>query len=119
MFNYKKKKMENQNEQESTNNEVVEQKEKTVNLNLTKIIEWVLYVLGITFILFGFNYYFEDLKSIDSPLEFYEKKYVGGDAYNYIISAARSTAIMVKSLIWIVLGCSSIIIGRTMLHLRK
>ena len=121
MFNYKKeRKMENQNEQESINNEVtVEQKEKTINLNFTKVFEWILYVLGIIFILFGFSYYFEDLKSSDNTLKFYEEQYVGGDAYNYIISAARSTAIMVKSLIWVVLGCSTILIGRTMSNTKK
>lgn len=106
--------MENQNGQESFNNETVDQQEKTVNLNFTKIFEIILYVLGIVFITFGFKYYVEDLKFGDNPLMFYEERYVGGDAYNYIISAARSSAVMVKSLIWIVLGCSSIIIGRTM-----
>lgn len=42
-----------------------------------------------------------------------EFNYVGGDAYNYIITAARSSAVMIKSLIWVVLGCSSILVGRT------
>ena len=111
--------MENQSGQESINNEVVERKEKTVNLDFTKIFEWALYVFGIVFIFWGVNYYFKDLKFGDNPLKFYEEKYVGGDAYNYIISAARSTALMVKSLIWVVLGCSSIIIGRTISPVEK
>jgi len=106
--------MKSQNEQESFNNETVEQQEKKVNINFFKIFEIILYVLGIIFIVFGFEYYAEDLNFGDNPLKFYEERYVGGDAYNYIISAARSSAVMVKSLIWIVLGCSSIIIGRTM-----
>ncbi len=114
MFNYKSIKMENQNEQEGFNNETVEQQGKTVNLNFTKIFEIVLYVLGIIFITLGFKYYAKDLSFGDNPLKFYEERYVGGDAYNYIISAARSSAVMVKSLIWIVLGCSSMIIGRTL-----
>lgn len=87
--------------------------QKTVSIKLTKVLEYLLYLLGAVFIMAGCDYYFEDLDYSSSPLQFYEKTYVGGDAYNYIISATRSTAIMVKSLIWMVLGCSSIIVGRT------
>ncbi|MCS2333630.1 hypothetical protein [Bacteroides sp. BFG-606] len=105
--------MESQNEQESFNNGTVEQ-QKTVNLNFIKIFEIIFYVLGVIFITFGFKYYAKDLNFGDNPLKFYEEQYVGGDAYNYIISASRSSAVMVKSLIWMVLGCSSVIIGRTL-----
>lgn len=87
--------------------------QKTVSVKFEKVLEYILYLLGVVFIIIGFDYYFEDLEYGSDPLRFYEKSYVGGDAYNYIISATRSTAIMVKSLIWMVLGCSSIIIGRT------
>lgn len=87
--------------------------EKTINLSPKKIFEYLLYVLGCIFLIKGFIFYGEDLFYTDGPMKFYEEHYVGGDAYNYIISAARSSAIMVKSLIWIVLGCFSIVVGRT------
>ena len=81
----------------------------------TKTIECILYVIGLIFIIIGAIYYLQDLKYTPlMPFKFEEHLYVGGDAYNYIISAARSTAVMIKSLIWIVLGSSSIIIGRTL-----
>ena len=71
-------------------------------------------VLGVVFIIIGINYYGEDLECGSyGVFDFDEKKYVGGDAYNYIISASRSSAVMIKSLIWFVLGSCSIIIGRT------
>ena len=111
-------------ETERKNNELVQnivekgkeiiKSDKTINLNLLKITEWFLYVLGIIFLIKGFIFYSKDLFYTDNPLKFYEEHYVGGDAYNYIISAARSSAIMIKSLIWIVLGSFSIVIGRTL-----
>lgn len=46
------------------------------------------------------NYYSNDLAyGSYGVFDFDEKKYVGGDAYNYIISASRSSAVMIKSLI--------------------
>lgn len=87
--------------------------QKTVEIKFYKILMYILYLLGVIFIIKGFYYYFQDLDYNQDPLLFYEKKYVGGDAYNYIISASRSTAVLIKSLIWIVLGCFSILTGRT------
>ena len=49
----------------------------------------------------------KDLDYNDNPFKFDEHRYVGGDAYNFIISAARSSAVMTKSLIWMVAGCSA------------
>lgn len=92
----------------------MENQEKKVNVTFSNIMEWTLYVLGVVFIIIGINYYGEDLECGSyGVFDFYEKKYVGGDAYNYIISASRSAAVMIKSLIWFVLGSCSIIIGRT------
>ena len=116
--------MENLDEKivEQTTNEVeqtsVSQEEQTVNVNFKSIIKWGLVALGFIFLIVGINYLIQDLHYLDNPMEFTEERYVGGDAYNYIISAARSTAIMVKSLIWVVLGCSSIIVSRT-IHTTK
>ena len=88
--------------------------EKKVNVTFTKVMEFGLYIIGIIFLIIGFNYYSKDLRCGSyGVFDFYENKYVGGDAYNYIISASRSAAVMIKSLIWIVLGSCSIIIGRT------
>lgn len=102
------------------NNEPIQQQQSeqevssTVNLDIRKVFEWVLYVLGVVFIIISLYYFFSDLelRSSGDIFEFHEKKYVGGDAYNFIISAARSSAVMTKGLIMAVLGCSSIIIGR-------
>ena len=47
----------------------------------------------------GINYYSNDLNcSFYGVSDFDEKKYVGGDVYNYIISASRSSAVMIKNL---------------------
>ncbi len=37
-------------------------------------------------------------------------EYVGGDAYNFIISAGLAAAYFIVSLIFVVIGCSSLII---------
>lgn len=88
--------------------------EQNVNINFANILKWLLVIVGLCFIMYGFVLYRHDVEySYNDPMRFYERSYVGGDAYNYIISAARSTAIMVKSLIWFVLGCTSIIVSRT------
>ncbi len=65
------------------------------------------------FIMYGGYIYNQDLGYSSNPMDFHEERYVGGDAYNYIISASRSAAVMVKSLFWVILGCTSIIISRT------
>ena len=91
-----------------------ESNEGKVTINFNQILYIALYVFGIIAIIIAFLWYNKDLEisSGGDPFRFYEKTYVGGDAYNYIISASRSTAVMIKSLIWMVLGCSSIIAGR-------
>lgn len=40
------------------------------------------------------------------------KEYVGGDAYNIIIAGTYSTTLTVRALIFTVLSCSSIIVGK-------
>ena len=83
-----------------------------VTLNFSKILRVVVYIIGIISIIVSFCLYILDLPTYGSPFEFQEESYVGGDAYNYIISAARSSAVMVKSLIWMVFGCTMLVIGR-------
>ena len=95
------------------------EEEKTVNVTFRGIAKWCLYILGVVFLLVGMSFYFKDVDYYSSPMQFHEERYVGGDAYNYIISAARSAAVMIKSLIWVVMGCSSIIIGRTFSATKK
>ncbi len=85
---------------------------ETVNVDGKKIVEWICYVVGIAFIIIAFIYLGKDLDYNDGPFDFYEKRYVGGDAYNFIISATRSSAVMVKSLVWMVAGCTALIFGR-------
>ena len=84
-----------------------------VTLNFSKILRVVINIIGIISIIVAFCLYILDLPTYGSPFEFQEESYVGGDAYNYIISAARSSAaVMVKSLIWMVFGCTMLVIGR-------
>lgn len=82
-----------------------------ITLNFSKIFSVFTYIIGFISIIVSFIIYCNDLSTYGSPFVFFEKTYVGGDAYNYIISAARSTAVMVKSLIWMVFGCTMLIIG--------
>lgn len=103
-----------------SNSEVVDStsaettKSETVNINISLVVEIAFYVIGAIMLWFAFKWYNNDLDvwSKNDPFMFSEKKYVGGDAYNYIISASRSAAVVTKSLIWTILGCSSIIAGR-------
>ena len=104
--------MENPNEEKIEVN-VTTSEEQNVNVNFANILKWLLVIIGLGFIIYGFVLYNHDVRYSYDPMDFYEQRYVGGDAYNYIISAARSTAVMVKSLIWFVLGCTSIIVSRT------
>ena len=104
--------MENLNEEKNEVNEA-SGNEQTVNLNFRIILKWALVVLGLVFIVYGGYLYNQDLNYSSNPMYFHEERYVGGDAYNYIISASRSSAVMVKSLICFVLGCTSIIVSRT------
>ncbi len=96
-------------------------KSETVNLNISLIVEITLYVVGAILLWFAFKWYNNDLEvwSKNDPFMFSEKRYVGGDAYNYIISASRSAAVVTKSLIWTILGCTSILAGRLTAIQRK
>lgn len=85
---------------------------ETVNVDGRKILEWICYLVGVAFVIIAFINLGKDLEFNDGPFDFYEERYVGGDAYNFIISAARSSAVMVKSLVWMVAGCSALIFGR-------
>lgn len=91
-----------------------EEKDEKVTIAFPQILGVVLYIFGIIAIVIAFHWYNKDLdiQSGGDPFRFYEKTYVGGDAYNYIISAARSTAVIAKGIFWMILGCSSIICGR-------
>lgn len=93
--------------------------EKSISINLNNILQWGLYGLGIVLIIMSIVKYNSDLDTYAGEYKFDEVKYVGGDAYNYIISAARSTAVMIKSLILAVLGSSSIISGLLIKSLNK
>jgi hypothetical protein len=81
------------------------------DINLTTVLQWLFYILGAILIVMSVVKYNADLETYHDEFHFDEIGYVGGDAYNYIISAARSTAIMIKSLILALFGCTSIIGG--------
>ena len=84
----------------------------SVNISFPKVIEYGCYVFAVIFLIAAIVAYNKDLHCSDTPYDFREHRYVGGDAYNYIISASRSTAIMVKCLIMTISGFSFAIIGR-------
>lgn len=90
----------------------IEKKSDSINITLPKFIEYGCYVLAVILLIVAVITYTKDLKSYDTPFDFREHRYVGGDAYNFIISASRSTAVMVKCLIMTVSGFSFAIIGR-------
>lgn len=107
---------------EMANNESTEAIESdTVNINISLVIEIIFYVIGAILLWLAFRWYNNDLEvwSKSDPFMFSEKRYVGGDAYNYIISASRSAAVVTKSLIWTILGCTSILAGRLTAIQRK
>lgn|SRR5574344_508110 len=105
--------MENNQDNELVVDNGTASKSSVVRIDNLKLVELALYVIGAILIIISLTYFFSDLeiRSSGDLFEFKEKLYVGGDAYNFIISAARSSAIMTKSLIMAVLGCSSIIAG--------
>lgn len=100
---------------------------KSGTTNITIIASWIveiaLYVIGAVLLSYAFEWYNNDLEADflhkNDPFMFAERRYVGGDAYNYIISASRSAAIVTKSLFWAILGCTSIIAGRLTAIRRK
>ncbi len=89
------------------------------DIDLNAILQWLFYILGAVLIVMSVIKYNADLETYKDEFHFDEIGYVGGDAYNYIISAARSTAIMIKSLILALFGCTSIIAGLILSILNK
>lgn len=85
--------------------------EETVEFKWTTVLSWALYIVGAILIIMCIVKLNQDLTTYSGEFRFEEESYVGGDAYNYIISAARSAAVMTKALIYGVLGSSSIISG--------
>ena len=84
---------------------------ENVTIKIASLLQWGLIILGLILIFMSIFKYGNDLDTYNGEYKFDEISYVGGDAYNCIISAARSTAVMVKSLILAVLGSTSLISG--------
>ena len=91
--------------------ETIVKDNKVINININTLIQSLLYILGTVLLIMSALKYNTDLETYFDEYHFNEISYVGGDAYNYIISTARSTTIMVKSLILALYGCTSIIAG--------
>lgn len=89
-----------------------QKKSDSVNITFSKVMEYVYYVLALVLLIAAIVTYTKDLRCYDTQFDFIEHKYVGGDAYNYMISASRSSAVMIKCLILTVSGFSFAIIGR-------
>jgi hypothetical protein len=41
-----------------------------------------------------------------------DKKFVGGDAYNFIIAGTYSTTIMLRSVVFTIIGCVFMLLGK-------
>jgi hypothetical protein len=86
--------------------------ETVIHLKTNQVVSIFLYLIGAIFMFIAFKFLFSDLKTYGGDqYQFSEQAYVGGDAYNFIISAARSAAVMVKSLVYTVIGCTSLLAG--------
>ena len=85
--------------------------EETVEFKWATVLSWARNIVGAILIIMCIVKLNQDLTTYSGEFRFEEESYVGGDAYNYIISAARSAAVMTKALIYGVLGSSSIISG--------
>lgn len=94
-----------------TPNETSSNQDEVVSFNFITLLQWILYAAGVILIIMAVVKYGADLETYKGEYRFEEVGYVGGDAYNFIISASRSAAVMVKSLVLAVLGCSSVISG--------
>lgn len=82
-----------------------------IDIKINTLLQCIFYILGTILIVMSVMKYGADLETYFDEYHFNEISYVGGDAYNYIISTTRSTTIMVKSLILALYGCTSIIAG--------
>ena len=78
-----------------------------------------LYILGGIFLLIALCYLlqantflFGTAKIFGTEYGLMMKEYVGGDAYNFIIAGTYSTTLTVRALIFTVLSCTSVIVGK-------
>lgn len=110
--------MKGQTNEKTTVMATADEKE-TVNIDMVQVLRWTLYIVGAIFIIVAFVTLGKDLDYSSNPFNFHEKRYVGGDAYNYEISAARSAAVMVKALFWMVAGCTAMIMGHLTALIQK
>lgn len=85
-----------------------------IDIKINTLLQCIFYILGTILIVMSVMKYGADVETYVDEYHFDEISYVGSDAYNFIISATRSTTIMVKSLILAVFGCTSIIAGLTL-----
>lgn len=102
---------------EENNNKdlAIANKDNLINLK----IHWIWYILGAICFIITIVYLVKANAYLDGTArmmgDYYDsmaKKYVGGDAYNYIIAGTYSTTITIRALIFCVLGIGSIIIGK-------
>lgn len=80
---------------------------------------WMWYLGGIIFLLFALVYLFKANAYLDTQAKIFiecpsgmGERYVGGDAYNYIIAGTYSTTLTVRALLFAVLGGVSLLMGK-------
>ena len=70
-------------------------------------------LIGLVFISVSVYYFNKSNNYInDDPFKSLDKKYVGGDAYNYIIAASYASTFMLKSLWHLLLGTCLILFSK-------
>jgi len=75
-----------------------------------KIIATISYVVSVIFGWIGFDKILNYENPEDSYLSDPVNSYVGGDAYNFVINSNYATAYFVLSLIFVVIGCTLLIV---------
>ncbi|MFK7750890.1 MAG: hypothetical protein AB8B65_21045 [Kordia sp.] len=61
---------------------------------------------------FHYMLYQDNNYSFSSGYTGMDKKFVGGDAYNFIIAGTYSTTIMLRSVVFTILGCVFLLLGK-------
>jgi hypothetical protein len=92
--------------------------EKTAK-NEMPTLKWIWYVIGIVCFIFALTYLVKandflagNAKMFTNNFKGMDLKYVGGDAYNYIIAGTYSTTLTVRALFFAFLGGICLLMGK-------
>ncbi|AXG70025.1 hypothetical protein KORDIASMS9_02254 [Kordia sp. SMS9] len=88
---------------------------KKNDINNTLIAAGILFLIVAGYFFYdSFEYMLQKENSFiyDEKFGGMNKKYVGGDAYNFIIAGTYSTTIMLRSVVFTILGCVCLLLGK-------